>query len=127
MNANERQVGGDHYKGRAVQPWDYITANGIPYLEGCAIKYLTRWRDKGGLADLEKAAHFIQKLIEVETAKQAAPNPREPNLQSYTREEIIQIERIGAGHLCPHGYAVREHCPICSSPCPLQEQGRDHG
>lgn len=67
MSANDTQVGGQHYKGLAIQPWDYIEANGIPYLEGCAIKYITRWRDKGGVEDLRKAIHFLQKRIELET------------------------------------------------------------
>ena len=67
--ANKKQIGGRHYKGLAIQPWDYIDANGIPYLEGSAIKYLTRWRDKDGLADLRKAIHFIEKRIELEEIK----------------------------------------------------------
>lgn len=63
--ANAIQYGGTHYKTRDIEPWDYITANGIGFLDGNAIKYLTRWRDKGGIEDLKKAQHYIQKLIEV--------------------------------------------------------------
>lgn len=81
MSANEQQVGGNHYKKLVIQPWDYITANDIPYLEGCAIKYLTRWRDKGGVADLEKARHFIDKLIENENNKEPT-NSNTLNLNS---------------------------------------------
>lgn len=69
MSANDKQHGGDHYRKLAVQHWDYVIANNIPYMEACAIKYLTRWRDKGGVQDLHKAKHFIEKLIEVETAR----------------------------------------------------------
>ena len=67
--ANAIQHGGDHYKSNAIQPWDYIVANDIPFLEGNAIKYLTRWRDKGGIEDIRKAQHYIEKLLEIETAK----------------------------------------------------------
>lgn len=67
--ANAHQEGGTHYVQRPIQPWDYIAANGIGFFEGNAIKYLTRWRDKGGIEDLRKAQHYIEKLIEVETAK----------------------------------------------------------
>jgi hypothetical protein len=67
--ANKIQHGGSHYKGLAIQPWDYIEANCIPYLEGSAIKYLTRWREKGGVEDLKKAIHFIEKRIELEESK----------------------------------------------------------
>lgn len=63
--ANEIQHGGSHYKKLKIQHWDYVEANNIPYLEACAIKYLTRWRDKGGVEDLRKAIHFIQKRIEL--------------------------------------------------------------
>lgn len=72
MSANEGQVGGGHYKKLKIQHWDYVEANGIPYLEACAIKYLTRWRDKGGVQDLHKAIHYIEKRIELEEGK---PNP----------------------------------------------------
>ena len=64
-----RQEGGDHYKKYAVQPVEFIHANGIPFLEGNAIKYLMRHRDKGGVADLEKAKHYIDLLIELEYGK----------------------------------------------------------
>ncbi len=70
MSANDIQHGGDHYKRLPIQPWDYIDANDIPYLEGCAIKYITRWRSKGGVDDLRKAIHFIEKRIELETKEE---------------------------------------------------------
>jgi hypothetical protein len=44
----------------------YIHANGLPFIEGSVVKYITRWRAKGGIADLEKARHFIDLLIELE-------------------------------------------------------------
>ena len=64
-SALDSQVGGNHYKDLAIQPVEYIHRNGIGYMEGCAIKYLTRWRSKGGIQDLEKAKHFIDLLIEL--------------------------------------------------------------
>lgn len=64
--ALEVQVGGDHYKKQKIQPVEYIHANGIGYFEGNVIKYVTRWRDKNGIKDLEKARHYIDLLIELE-------------------------------------------------------------
>lgn len=61
------QIDGSHYKSLAIQPVQYIHSNKIGYLEGNVIKYVTRWRDKGGIADLEKAKHYIDLLIELET------------------------------------------------------------
>ena len=65
MSANDKQVGGTHYL-RAIQPWDFIAANGIGFFEGNVIKYVTRWRDKAGVDDLKKARHYLDKLIELE-------------------------------------------------------------
>ena len=62
------QTGGTHYKSLAIQPVEYIHKNGIGFCEGSVIKYVTRWRDKGGIQDLEKAKHFIDLLIEMERA-----------------------------------------------------------
>ncbi len=64
--ALETQVDGDHYKKLKIQPVEYIHGNNIGFSEGNAITYLTRWRDKGGIKDLEKAIHTIQLLIELE-------------------------------------------------------------
>lgn len=69
--ALERQEGGGHYKGMAIQPFTYIHANGIQFAEGCVIKYVSRWRAKGGLEDLKKARHFLDLLIEAEQSAQA--------------------------------------------------------
>ena len=63
QDANAVQVGGDHYK-TEIQPWDFIIANNLGYLEGNIIKYVSRYKKKGGMADLLKAQHYLQKLIE---------------------------------------------------------------
>ena len=68
---NDIQYGGDHYKKYGdLQPWDVITKWNLGYLDGTALKYIARWRDKGGLEDIRKAIHFLEKFIEVEEAKQ---------------------------------------------------------
>lgn len=65
QDSNEIQIGGKHYKKCAIQPWDYVLANDLDYFQGSIIKYDTRWRDKGGVEDLRKASHFLEKYIEV--------------------------------------------------------------
>tara|TARA_B110000971_G_scaffold204714_1_gene226489 strand:- start:292 stop:741 length:450 start_codon:yes stop_codon:yes gene_type:complete len=65
LEANSLQVGGSHYRDKAIQPWDYIASNNIGYLEGNIVKYVSRWQAKGGLEDLKKAQHYLTKLIEV--------------------------------------------------------------
>ena len=69
LTAKDKQVGGSHYKTLAIQPVEYIHRNDIGFCEGCAIKYLTRWKEKNLIQDLEKARHFIDLLIEMETNK----------------------------------------------------------
>lgn len=64
MSALDTQVGGGHYKTLKVQPVELIMSNHLGYCEGAVVKYLTRWRDKGGLEDVRKAAHFVQILLE---------------------------------------------------------------
>jgi hypothetical protein len=66
--AGKTQVGGTHYSKHKIQPWDYVAANDLGYFEGSIVKYITRWRDKGGVEDLKKARHFLDKLIEVSSA-----------------------------------------------------------
>jgi len=66
MSSLDIQVGGGHYKDYAIQPVEFIHKNKIPYIEGCAIKYLCRWREKGGIEDLKKARHYIELLIDLE-------------------------------------------------------------
>lgn len=60
------QVAGNHYKDLKIQPVEYIHANGLGYMEGNVIKYITRWRKKDGRKDLEKARHYIDLLLELE-------------------------------------------------------------
>lgn len=64
------QEGGDHYKTMKIQPVEFIHANNLPFIEGCVVKYVSRWRAKGGIKDLEKARHFIDLLIELESKKE---------------------------------------------------------
>lgn len=63
-NANERQIGGNHYGGTEYQHWDWVTDIRLPYLSGVGSKYAFRWRNKDGIQDLEKALHYIDKAEE---------------------------------------------------------------
>lgn len=69
LKPGEQQVGGDHYRQRSIQPWDIWQEYGMNAFEGAVLKYLLRWRDKGGVEDLKKARHTLDKLIEIEEAK----------------------------------------------------------
>jgi hypothetical protein len=70
MGANERQIGGQHYKKEegVVEHWDIVWQWNLDYFQGQITKYVMRWRDKGGVTDLEKARHFLDKYIELQRA-----------------------------------------------------------
>ena len=60
------QVGGDHYRKMKIQPVEFILANDLGFLEGCIIKRICRYKDKGGVQDLLKIKHEIDLLIDHE-------------------------------------------------------------
>jgi hypothetical protein len=64
ITAKDTQVGGSHYTKLAIQPYEYTLSNNLGGLEHTIIKYVTRWKDKGGLEDLKKAKHTLEFLIE---------------------------------------------------------------
>ena len=63
--ATDGQIGGGHYKDYTIQPVDFITANNVPFLEGCVIKRMMRHKNKNGVEDLDKAIHEIQLIKEL--------------------------------------------------------------
>jgi hypothetical protein len=68
-SALDTQIAGTHYKGKAIQPVEYISANNLNFLEGCIVKRITRWRDKPTgerFQDLMKIKHEIDLLMEME-------------------------------------------------------------
>lgn len=70
MSALNKQIGGQHYVDTSIQPIEYIHANNLPFIEGAVVKYVSRWRMKGGQEDLKKAIHLLEILIELEGKKE---------------------------------------------------------
>lgn len=64
MTALDEQVGGSHYKELAIQPIEYIMKNELGWCEGNIVKYITRWKQKGGVKDIDKVIHYAQLLKE---------------------------------------------------------------
>ena len=65
-SALNTQVAGDHYKDMAIQPVVYIHANKMGFMEGCIVKYISRYKEKNGKQDLLKIKHFVDLLLELE-------------------------------------------------------------
>lgn len=64
MNANNRQVGGNHYQAD-YQHWDFVEEAGLGYLEAQITRYVSRHDKKDGMKDVLKAIHYTEKLIEL--------------------------------------------------------------
>ena len=64
-----KQVGGNHYKDKAIQPIEYIHANKMGFIAGNVIKYISRYKEKNGEADIRKAIHYCELLLELEYGK----------------------------------------------------------
>ena len=60
MSAFKKQVGGTHYKEHKIQPFKFIQANNLDYLQGVVIKYIVRYKDKNGIEDLDKIIHYCE-------------------------------------------------------------------
>lgn len=69
LDPHGKQIGGNHYRKKEIQPWTYMESimsesEFTGYLWGNVLKYMSRWQDKGGVQDLEKAQHYLLKLIQ---------------------------------------------------------------
>ena len=68
VSALDRQISGSHYKTMKIQPLEYALENDLGVCEHAVIKYVSRWREKGGVDDLRKAIHYCEILIEREAS-----------------------------------------------------------
>lgn len=65
-SALDKQVSGNHYKDKGIQPIVYIHANNLGFCEGNVVKYVTRHKEKNGAADIRKAIHYLELLLELQ-------------------------------------------------------------
>lgn len=70
IDTDQYQLGGNHYTNKDIQPWEAMQAwmteeQFKGFLMGNVIKYIARFQDKGGVLDLQKCKHYLDKLIEV--------------------------------------------------------------
>ena len=65
MKAIESQVGGSHYKDMAFQPIELIAILKCSFIQGCIIKYISRYKSKNGAQDIKKCIHYAQLAIEL--------------------------------------------------------------
>lgn len=91
MKANETQIGGDHYKVGGEEHWDRAYRLKYDCFQYIITKWIERWRDKGGVEDLKKARHAIDKYIEVAEAEERSAEARkagaEPSPRGYVNQD----------------------------------------
>ena len=66
-----KQVDGSHYKSFAIQPIEYIHRNGLDYLAGNVVKYVSRHKAKNGAADIRKAIHYLELILSLQYGEDA--------------------------------------------------------
>ena len=71
VKALDTQVGGNHYKSMPIQPVEFIQKNDLGFIEGNIVKYICRWRSKGGIDDVRKVIHYAELLIDFELNKES--------------------------------------------------------
>lgn len=64
MSELDHQVGGTHYKDMQYQPFQLIERTGVDFFCGNVIKYVSRYKNKNGVEDLQKALHYIKYMDE---------------------------------------------------------------
>jgi hypothetical protein len=106
-NPLDTQIGGDHYKKLKIQPMEYSMANKLDACQHTAIKYITRFRDKGGIADLEKARHCVDMLIEFERRSLADGDEKIAPAQP----KLVEPEPHRGGTW--YSYIPNCPCPLC--------------
>lgn len=65
-SALETQVGGSHYKDMAMQPVEFAVKAKLNFIQGSIVKYISRYKNKNGKQDIEKAAHFAKLAIDLD-------------------------------------------------------------
>ncbi len=62
--ASRQQVGGNHYKGFAIQPGEFSTKNKLSGMLPCVIKRICSYHSTGDREELEKAQHELALQLE---------------------------------------------------------------
>jgi hypothetical protein len=107
-SALDIQVGGAHYKDSKIQPVEYIHANGIGFMEGSAIKYLSRHKKKNGRQDVEKALHFCQLLLDLEYPRPIDETKARPLVIDSSTEKGCLVMALAERIMLSQHYSIAQ-------------------
>ena len=92
MSELNTQVGGSHYTDLAMQPIELIVKLKCTFIQGCIIKYISRYKKKNGFQDLEKCEHYAKLSLELEEQKKRTIKPKELELiNEYIKKNRFTI------------------------------------
>ena len=91
MKAIESQVGGSHYKDMAFQPIELIAALRCSFIQGCIIKYISRYKNKNGAQDIKKCIHYAQLAIELDDKKRCNDKVLSMSINKYILKNKFTI------------------------------------
>lgn len=94
MSALDKQEGGGHYKGMAIQPVEYIFKNGLDWFQGNIVKYASRHKQKGGAADLRKVIHYAELALQLQYGEGAEGDAEKEAAIRQAELGLLPGERI---------------------------------
>lgn len=99
IDQNDIQIGGDHYKVPGqTEHWDFVWQHDLDYFQGQITKYVTRWKKKGGLKDLQKARHFLDKYIELISRREMNQAAEKQAYEVHPKDKDVAVgQTTGAG------------------------------
>lgn len=92
MSELDTQIGGSHYTSLSIQPIELIVKLKCSFIQGCIVKYISRYKKKNGLQDLEKCVHYAKLSLELEDQNKRSLKPRELELiNEYIKKNRFTI------------------------------------
>lgn len=91
MKATDVQIGGSHYKDMAMQPIELIVTLRCSFIQGCIIKYISRYKNKNGAQDIRKCIHYAQLAIELGDKRRCNDKALSMNINRYILKNKLTI------------------------------------
>lgn len=104
------QVGGSHYKKLSMQPIEFIVKAKLSFIQGNIVKYITRYKYKNGVEDINKCIHYANLAIDL---NDAGPKHKMLNVAySYCSVNKLSALQINVITACVQDdyYSVIRHC-----------------
>lgn len=89
--AIKSQVGGSYYKDMTFQPIELIAALRCSFIQGCIIKYISRYKNKNGAQDIKKCIHYAQLAIELDDKRRCNDKVLSMSINMYTIKNKLTI------------------------------------